>query len=132
MGFRYYRRVNLGKGQGLNLSKSGVSTSLRTRSGSIGTRNYSIPTGVKGLYYRGSTGGKDAGVGWALILLIFGVFILAYYLIVGIFKGIGIVWNWIVKEDHIEYTRLIIFLTVVLAVLVAVYFSLPSKVILSK
>ncbi len=132
MGFRYYRRVNLGKGLGLNLSKSGVSPSVRTKWGSVGTRNYSIPIGIKGLYYRGSTGGKNAGIGWLIILLLGSVFILAYYLIVGIIKGIGFLWNWIVKGDHIEYVNLIIFLTLVLGILIAVYFSIPIKSAIAK
>ncbi len=38
MGFRFYRRVNLGSGLGLNLSKWGVSTTLRTKYGSFGSR----------------------------------------------------------------------------------------------
>lgn len=128
MGFRFYRRVNLGNGLGLNLSKSGVSPSIRTSSGSIGTRSFSLPTGIKGLYYRGGTGGKNAGLVMLLILLISGVFILAYYLVIAIINGFIILWNWIVKGDHIEYVNLIIFLTVVLAILITVYFSLPIKI----
>ena len=128
MGFRFYRRVNLGNGLGLNLSKSGVSPGIRTSSGSIGTRSFSLPTGIKGLYYRGSTGGKNAGLVMLLILLISGVFILAYYLVIAIINGFIILWNSIVKGDHIEYVNLIIFLTLVLAILIAVYFSLPVKI----
>ena len=128
MGFRFYRRVNLGNGLGLNLSKSGVSSGIRTSSGSIGTRSFSLPTGIKGLYYRGSTGGKNAGLVMLLILLISGVFILAYYLVIAIINGFIILWNSIVKGDHIEYVNLIIFLTLVLAILIAVYFSLPVKI----
>lgn len=126
MGFRYYRRVNLGNGLGLNLSKSGVSSSLRSRYGSFGTRSYSIPTGIKGLYYRGGTGGKNAGLVWLILLLIAGVLITAYYLINGIVHGILFLWFWIVKEDHIEYKNLIIFLSVILLILATAYFSLPA------
>lgn len=52
MGFRYYRRINMGKGWGLNLSKSGLSTSFRTKWGAFGTKGYSIRTGILGLSYR--------------------------------------------------------------------------------
>lgn len=128
MGFRFYRRANLGGGLGLNLSKSGVSPSIRTKYGSFGSRGFSIPTGIRGLYYRGGSGGKNAGLAMLIFMLLAGVFILAYYLIVGIIQGIIFLYFWIVKEDHIEYVNLIIFLLVVLGVLIAVYFSLPPKV----
>ncbi len=132
MGFRFYKRVNLGNGLGLNLSKSGVSPSIRTSSGSIGTRYFSIPTGIKGLYYRGGTGGKNAGLAWLIFILLVSVFVLAYYLIIGIINGLILLWHWIVKEDHIDYVNLIIFLSVVLGILMTIYFSMPSKVIVVK
>ena len=65
-------------------------------------------------------------------ILLGSVFILAYYLIIGIIKGIGLLWNWIVKEDHIEYVNLIIFLKLVLGILVAVYFSIPIRAAIAK
>uniref|UniRef100_UPI003FA5B7EB DUF4236 domain-containing protein n=1 Tax=Flavobacterium sp. TaxID=239 RepID=UPI003FA5B7EB len=52
MGFRFYKRINVGKGFGLNLSKSGVSPSVRTKLGSFSTKGYSLKTGVPGLSYR--------------------------------------------------------------------------------
>ena len=52
MGFRFSKRINLGKGFGLNLSKSGVSPSVRTKLGSFSTKGYSLKTGVPGLSYR--------------------------------------------------------------------------------
>jgi hypothetical protein len=35
MGFRFGTRINLGKGLGLNISKSGITPSLRTKVGSV-------------------------------------------------------------------------------------------------
>jgi len=52
MGLRFYKRI--GGAAGFNISKSGVSASIRTSMGSIGTRGYSIRTGIPGLYFRGS------------------------------------------------------------------------------
>ena len=52
MGFRFQRRINLTRGMGLNISKSGVSTSLRTRFGTIGSKGFSFRTGIPGLSYR--------------------------------------------------------------------------------
>jgi hypothetical protein len=46
-------RKRIGGKAGLNLSKSGVSASLRTRGGSIGTKGYSVRTGIPGVYFRG-------------------------------------------------------------------------------
>jgi hypothetical protein len=54
MGFRFQKRINLGKGFGLNISKSGVSPSLRTKSGSISSKGFSVKTGVPGISYRKS------------------------------------------------------------------------------
>lgn len=52
MGFRYQKRIKLGKGLGLNISKSGVKPSYRSKKGSISTKGYSIRTGIPGLTYR--------------------------------------------------------------------------------
>jgi len=52
MGFRYNKRIRLGKGLGLNLSKSGISTSYKTKRGSVSSKGFSIRTGIPGLTYR--------------------------------------------------------------------------------
>lgn len=52
MGFRYQKRVKLGKGFGLNISKSGISPSYRTKRGSVSSKGYSVRTGIPGLTYR--------------------------------------------------------------------------------
>ena len=58
MGFRFNKRVNIGKGFGLNVSKSGVSPSFRTKLGSFRTKGYSLKTGVPGLSYRKASNSK--------------------------------------------------------------------------
>ncbi len=71
MGWRYSRRVNLGGGLGLNLSKSGISPSYRTRFGSIGPKGFSVRTGIPGLSYRRGGGRRSkSGDGAVVILLI--------------------------------------------------------------
>lgn len=52
MGFRFQKRINFGKGIGLNISKSGITPSVRTKSGSLSTKGYSIKTGISGVGYR--------------------------------------------------------------------------------
>ena len=52
MGFQFRRRINLRSGWGINLSGSGASVSVRGRRGSVGTRGFSLRTGIPGLGYR--------------------------------------------------------------------------------
>ncbi len=52
MGFKFQKRINLGKGFGLNISKSGVRPSYRNKRGSVSSKGYSIRTGIKGVSYR--------------------------------------------------------------------------------
>lgn len=53
MGFRLQKRLKLFGGFGLNFSKSGISSSVRGPSASVGTKRYSIRTGIPGLTYVG-------------------------------------------------------------------------------
>lgn len=81
MGFRIQRRVDLSGGLGMNVSRSGVSPSLRTRWGAIGPRGFSIRTGIPGLTFRGGPllgKGKKGGDTAVLLLffLVFGVVLL--------------------------------------------------------
>ena len=52
MGFRFQRRIRLGRGFGLNISKKGITPSHRNRRGSISTKGFSIRTGIPGLQFR--------------------------------------------------------------------------------
>lgn len=54
MGFRFQKRIKLGGGFGLNLSKSGISPSLRTKMGTFNKSGYSTKTGISGLRYQNS------------------------------------------------------------------------------
>lgn len=81
MGFRFQRRIKLGKGLGLNVSRSGFSLSQRTRWGTFGTRGVSIRTGIPGLslrFGRRSGGGLVALVVALVQLSVYGV-IAAFY-----------------------------------------------------
>lgn len=77
MSFRYQKRVNLGKGVGINVNQSGISGSYRSVLGSIGSRGFSLKTGIPGLTYRG-----NFGKGFLPFLLIYVigaiVFLMAY------------------------------------------------------
>lgn len=52
MAFRFNKRINLGKGLGINLSKSGITPSFRNKRGSLSSKGYSVRTGISGLSYR--------------------------------------------------------------------------------
>jgi hypothetical protein len=52
MGLSFRKRVNLGGGLGLNISKSGISPSIRTKAGTISNKSFSVKTGISGVSYR--------------------------------------------------------------------------------
>lgn len=52
MSFRFQKRVKLAKGLGINISKSGITPSYRTKKGSVSSKGYSVRTGISGLSYR--------------------------------------------------------------------------------
>lgn len=54
MGFRFQRRIKLGGGFGLNLSRSGISPSLKTKMGTFSKNGYSVKTGISGVRYQNS------------------------------------------------------------------------------
>lgn len=69
MGLRFYKRINLGKGFGLNISKSGIKPSYRSKRGSISSRGFTLRTGIPGLNYRKNFSQSSKG-GCVLTLLI--------------------------------------------------------------
>jgi hypothetical protein len=70
MGLRIQKRINVGKGLGINVSKSGFSTSFRSKSGSFSSKGYSIRSGIPGISYRGSFGKAKSGCLVVLIVFI--------------------------------------------------------------
>lgn len=72
MGFILRKRLKTGKGFGLNLSKTGISASHIGKYGSIGTKGFSVRTGVKGINYRsywGKKGKKTSAFMWVVFIL---------------------------------------------------------------
>jgi hypothetical protein len=76
MGFRFYRRIRLLPGVRLNVSKSGVSTSIGGRGAwlTFGKRGTRATVGLPGtgLSYTEAAkpGAKRSGVGWLLLVLL--------------------------------------------------------------
>lgn len=98
MGFRFQRRVNLGRGVGLNVSKSGISPSVRTRYGSLGTKGFSVRTGIPGLTYRQGFGRKSGGgIVVGLILLVVALLPFLIQLTVVIARMLLMIAAWLVQ-----------------------------------
>src|SRR5690606_34532534 len=94
---------NLGGGFGLNASKSGLSASARSRAGSIGTRGFSIRSGIPGLSYRQSWGKN--GTGMAIIAAVVGmvVYAVVYVVVNVLFLIVPLVWQclaWIFMTTY--------------------------------
>jgi len=127
MGLRYSKRINYGNGLGLNVSKSGISPSVRTNWGSFGSKYYSFRTGIPGLTFRGGTG-KSGALTWLIIILVAGIFILLYYAIIALINlAIFIFKSLFDDEGKLNYKALIIILSIILFLLLLVYFNLPAK-----
>ena len=70
MGFRYQKRIKLGKGFGLNISKSSITPSYRNKRGSLSSKGYSIRTGIPGLSYR-KTFSKSSKKGCIALIMLY-------------------------------------------------------------
>ncbi len=70
MGFRFQKQIKLGKGLGLNISKSGISSSFRTKRGTIGSKGFSIRTDIPGLTYRKTFSKSSKGGCTGILILI--------------------------------------------------------------
>ncbi|WP_040497573.1 DUF4236 domain-containing protein [Fulvivirga imtechensis] len=103
MPLRYQKRVNLGKGRGLNLSKSGVSYSKRTKVGSVGSRGFSIKTGIPGLTFRKSWGKSGSGL---LILMIIGGAVLSWWVFYNLARLIVFLCGWTYEFIQGKYKSL--------------------------
>ncbi|WP_428740164.1 DUF4236 domain-containing protein [Tenacibaculum sp.] len=70
MGVRFNKRIKLGKGLGVNISKSGITPSYRSKTGSVSSNGFSIRTGIPGVTYR-KTFSKSKNGGCLVILISF-------------------------------------------------------------
>ncbi len=52
MAFRFNKRVSLGKGMGLNISRSGITQNYKRKFRSVSSKGYSVRTGIPGLTNR--------------------------------------------------------------------------------
>ena len=110
MGFRFQKRVSIGGGLGLNISKSGVSPSYRTRYGSISSKGFSFRTGIAGLTYRSGFGGRsrkgNAGDAILLLFVAFWLVIISFLIILKLIE----LFFWLLTElikfiQRVQYRR---------------------------
>jgi hypothetical protein len=121
MGIRYYRRANLGNGLGLNISKSGVAPSIRTDYGSVGTRGFSIRSGIPGLTFRNGFG-KKGGSFLLILLLASGIFIVIFNVARFLIYSLSCLFKSIFKAEGIDYKNLVITLSIFLCLLIVIYY----------
>jgi hypothetical protein len=91
MGFSYRKRINVGKGLGVTLTSAGMSASYRTQMGSVGSKGYSIRTGIPGLTFRSSWARGKYGLLVLLIIAIVTVIYVVVYNVIGV-CWFGVVW----------------------------------------
>lgn len=68
MAFQFHKRVKLGKGFGVHISKSGITPSYRGKRGSFSSKGYTVRTGIPGLSYR-KTFSKSKNSGCLIVVL---------------------------------------------------------------
>lgn len=80
MGFRFQKRINLGGGLGLNISKSGISPSLKTSRGTLSSKGVSVRTGIPGVNYHNNFSKTKKG-GCILLFVFAGIATFLIYII---------------------------------------------------
>ena len=73
MAIRVQRRLKVRGGLGVNVGKSSGSVSYRSRFGSLGTKGYSVRSGIPGLYWRGSWGRRNPIGAFVGLFVVLGV-----------------------------------------------------------
>lgn len=101
MGIRYSKRIGGNKGWGLNVSGSGISSSYRSKYGSIGSKGFSIKSGIPGLTFRSSWGrGKNKGATALIMLAIIAALFVAYITAVVFYNVARLLWWTVVELYH--------------------------------
>lgn len=100
MGLRYQKRIGGNNGLGLNVSGTGISSSYRTKYGTVGPKGFSIRSGIPGLSFRSGYGrGKDKGVTALIILGIIVVGFTIYYSIIVLYN-FALFLLWAIAETR--------------------------------
>jgi hypothetical protein len=101
MSLIFRRRLRLGQNLGLNISKSGVSPSYRTKYGSVSFRGISMRTGIPGLTLFqswGSSKGKSKGANPLQVLLLIVLVVILAYLAIVLVINVLLFLIWLIAE----------------------------------
>ena len=71
MAFRFQKRIRITKNLGINVSKTGITPSLKTKRGSISSKGYSLRTGISGVSYGKKFSKSSKGCAGIFLLSIF-------------------------------------------------------------
>jgi hypothetical protein len=99
MSLIFRRRLALGKNLGLNISKSGISPSYRTKYGSISFKGISMRTGIPGLTMSkrwGSSKGKGANPLQVLLVIVMAIALV--YLVIVFVINLVLLLFWLIAE----------------------------------
>ncbi|RZJ69812.1 hypothetical protein [Flavobacterium sp.] len=86
MGLRYYKRFGSTKGLGFTISNLGISSSYRTRYGTLGASGFSLKTGIPGLTFRQGFRRKNKGMEALIVLAVVCVSFMLYYALVAAYN----------------------------------------------
>lgn len=118
MAFRFQRRLNLSKGWGVNISKSGMSLSLRSKHGSISSKGFSLRTGIPGLNYRyrAKKGSGEEAI-FAIVMFVVALIPIAFQLVLQLLMfsywlfivvpSKLIAWCVMTLKDYISYKQVL-------------------------
>ena len=102
MGLSFFKRVPIKKGLGLNVSGTGLSGSYRSKLGSIGTKGFSLRSGIPGINFRKRwLGAKNYGNGAIFILIILASLSLWYLAAVVVYNLIRFIFWVIIALSHL-------------------------------
>lgn len=99
MSFIFRRRLRLGSNLGINISKSGISPSYRTKYGSVSFKGISMRTGIPGLTMSQRwSSGKGKGASPLQVFLIIVIAIGLVYLAIMLLINLFLLLLWIIAE----------------------------------
>lgn len=101
MSLVFRRRLRLGQNLGLNISKSGIMPSYRTKYGSVSFRGISMRTGIPGLTLFqswGSSKGKNKSANPLQVLLLIVLVVILAYLAIVLVINVLLFFIWVIAE----------------------------------
>lgn len=70
MSFRFQKRIKLTNNLGLNVSKTRIRPSIKTKAGSLNSKGFAVKTGISGISYRKNFSKSSKGCAGIFVLVI--------------------------------------------------------------